>query len=329
MRLICKNDLDYHVSSDVIYEFESIILADKDARKAKKITSFSNVIIRFLYRFRKKFGFPDLSKNLYYYFFKPFNDKNHLFSIMMGWDLYKCLSHFSVSGHYKSIYLFDTWEKDHEPITYFIKYLHIDYVFVSSSQSAKLLRQKTNNNNNIHWIPEAIVRSEYRFLPHQNKKIDVLALGRKYDYYHLLIKDKLKELGITYLYEKEKGEIIFPTHTEFIEGLSNTKISICIPSSITHPERAGNIETMTVRYLQSMASKCLVLGHAPKEMVELFGYNPVLEIDYNDPVGQIQSILQNYDSYNHLIEKNYFVVVTNHTWQKRWEQIKSIYQEYS
>jgi hypothetical protein len=140
-----------------------------------------------------------------------------------------------------------------------------------------------------------------------------------------MIVDSLAEKGYTYLYELKKGELIFPTRQDFIAGLAKTKISICVPSSVTHPERSGNIETMTIRYLQSMVSKCLIVGHAPKEMIDLFGYNPVIEIDFTNPVGQIESILNNYNSYTALIEKNYNEVIQHHTWQCRWEQIKMVY----
>ena len=109
--------------------------------------------------------------------------------------------------------------------------------------------------------------------------------------------------------------------------MAKSKISICVPSSITHPDRSGNIETMTVRYLQSMVSKCLILGRAPKEMITLFGYNPVIEIDSEDPEGQIISIINNYSNYFGLIEKNYQTVLEKHTWNKRWAEIKLLIKE--
>ena len=77
----------------------------------------------------------------------------------------------------------------------------------------------------------------------------------------------------------------------------------------------------------SMVSTCLLVGHAPKEMVELFSYNPVVEIDMEDPVGQIREILENFSDYIPLIEKNYTETVANHTWAKRWEQMARIMQE--
>jgi hypothetical protein len=78
---------------------------------------------------------------------------------------------------------------------------------------------------------------------------------------------------------------------------------------------------MTMRYLQSIASKCLVVGHAPKEMVTVFGYNPVVEIDMRSPERQVLELLKHFDDYIPLIEKNYAILVEEHTWRKRWQQI--------
>ena len=109
-----------------------------------------------------------------------------------------------------------------------------------------------------------------------------------------------------------------------MDGLARSRISICVPSNITHPARAGDVETMTIRYLQSMVSKCLVVGYAPKEMIELFGYNPVVEIDMENPADQLLDILNNFVKYTPLIEKNYNSVLKNHTWRQRWTEIADV-----
>jgi hypothetical protein len=57
-------------------------------------------------------------------------------------------------------------------------------------------------------------------------------------------------------------------------------------------------------------------------MIELFGYNPVVEIDPDAPVEQLNTILNHYMDYIPLIEKNYETVSKYHTWENRWEQIK-------
>ena len=79
-----------------------------------------------------------------------------------------------------------------------------------------------------------------------------------------------------------------------------------------------------MRYLQSMASKCLILGHAPAEMIKLFGYNPVIEIDWDHAEEQIEDILQHFHLHIPLIERNYKAVLANHTWVHRFHQIKKI-----
>ena len=173
------------------------------------------------------------------------------------------------------------------------------------------------------WVPEAITMSDYHFQDYSRKDISVLAFGRRYDEYHDRIVDRLEQENISYLYEKVKKAIVFPTREAFIDGLARTKISICVPSSITHPEKAGKISTMTIRYLQSMASKCLIVGYMPDEMKPLFDYIPIVEIDMSSPAEQLIGILRNFDRYIPLIEKNYAYIQSHHTWEHRWNSIKT------
>jgi glycosyltransferase involved in cell wall biosynthesis len=218
------------------------------------------------------------------------------------------------------------WPASHQIAIDYIKYFHLDYVFISSS----VVVQKFNHlmrDKKCYWIPEGINPDEYKFYPVEQRNIDVLAFGRKYQKYHEAIVNNLKEKRYNYLYEKNSGGLVFATKHEFIEGLARSKVSICVPHSLTNPDKAEDVETMTIRYLQSMASKCLIVGHAPAEMIELFGYNPVIEIDMNDPVNQLEHILENYLTYSGFIEKNYNEVIKNNTWMNRWNQIKSILLE--
>jgi hypothetical protein len=239
----------------------------------------------------------------------------------MGYNPNLSLPYFFFEGS-KNLFIFDAWPSTHDKIIDFANDFQICNIFVSSLQSSEMLK-RYDSNCNFHWIPEGIDIKQYKFYDYKLKDIDVLQFGRKYDVYHNKIVNFLKDKGKIYLYEKQKGEIIFPEREDFISGLARTKISICFPSSITHPQRAEGIETMTIRYLQSMASKCLIIGIAPKEMMTIFGCNPIIDVDLNDPVNQLQTIMDNYENYWSLIEKNY-VNLSNHTWQKRWEQIYKI-----
>ena len=322
LELIVSQTGNCHVSLDAVAEFESAIASDSRVRQVsfrnKFVSEFSYYSWRVLHNLGRRTNCVIKSR---FPWGTHGGDHHDYFVVLMGLELRKCFPHFMRSGR-KSLYLFDAWPKTHDLIKGLVNYWEVDRVFLSSSQAAKSLGA-LGSDCIYSWIPEGINPELYRHNAYSEKDIDVLELGRKHDAYHERIVRALKQDQKVHLYEKVKGEIIFPTRQEFIHGLARTKISICFPSSITHPERAGDIETMTVRYLQSMVSKCLIVGHAPEEMIRLFGYNPVIEVDMRDPIRQIRSLLGSFTDYSPLLEKNFRAVVENHTWHHRWRSIAS------
>jgi len=321
MDLILANPGKFHPSLDTVWEFEKTILSDgRVTGRSFKFNPFSeipNLFWRILQRALVFAGRGKSSSNASRVQHNP--GRRDMFVILMGPNIRKAMPWFLFSGR-KSAYLFDSWPDRQEKARLFAKSCDLEYLFVSSSQAADSLSQKLPDTK-CRWIPEGIDPEPYSFFSLSDKKIDVLQLGRRYESYHNLIVEPLARLQKTYLFEKQSGQIIFPTRDNFLDGLARSKVSICVPLSMSHPQRAGGIETMTIRYLQSMLSKCLILGHAPRETVELFGYNPVVEIDFNDPVGQLLSILDHIENYTELIEKNYRSALTSQTWKNRWEQI--------
>jgi hypothetical protein len=313
IRIVAHDKDGKHVAHDVAEEFESAILEDKNVVLAP-ITAFTNAV-NSIYPYLYRYGFP-IPK-------LPFNllRGDYLVVFMSTWDFNEAMPYFMAEGR-KYAYIFDAWSQVHENIIKFVNKWNIDHVFVSSNQAATMLNDY-GTRCEFHWIPEGIDYRTYRFYSYAEKDIDVLQMGRKFDKYHKAIAGHLEYNDIRYLYEKVKGEVIFPEHEDFINGLARTKISICFPSNITHPERAGEIETLTNRYLQSMASKCLIVGHAPNELIELFGYNPVIEVDMKNPAHQIEAILKNFQQYIPIIEKNYNGL-KEHTWPKRWKRMSEI-----
>lgn len=319
MKLI-KQKYNYHVSLDTVEEFEQIILADPTITSTNEIRKTFSKAIFLICKFFLKYNKFTKSEINVETKTKLKSNKSDLFSVLMGPDFSKCLPYFLFPGN-KHLFMFDAWPKEQESIIKFLNFFKIKNVFFTSSQAAEIIQSRTNTAN-CFWVPEGINPEMYKFYDFKDKTIDVLALGRRYDSYHKQIVTCLENKNKLYLYEKQRGNIIFPTRNGFIDGIAKSKISICVPSSITHPERSGEIEVMTIRYLQSMVSKCIILGHAPKEMITLFGYNPVIEIDSENPEDQILSILNNYSDYFPLIEKNYQAVLERHTWQNRWNEIK-------
>jgi hypothetical protein len=308
INLITHSPGKYRVSLDTVREFENAILSDPRVTRARVPPSRSYSLFRKI---------DDRLNLIPSRLLVKAHRENH-FVVLMGDNFRPCLPYFYYRGE-KSVYMFDVWPESHDSIREFVDAWGVDHFFVSSSQAAERL-SRTGNRCRFHWIPEGIDAGIYKQYPYAAKNIDVLQFGRKHDLYHDLILGSLKERRKVYLYENIKGQIILPRREEFIDGLARTKISICFPSSATHPERSGDIETMTNRYLQSMVSKCLIVGHAPDEMIKLFGYNPVVEVDWNDAISQLEAILDTFDDYIPLIEKNYSKV-HEHTWSRRWEEI--------
>lgn len=321
MKLI-KQKYNYHVSLDTVEEFEQIILSDATITTVNETNKLFSKGLLFIWKVLTKnkeiakIKVNAIPKSEY----KPV--KSGLFTILMGLDFGKCLPYF-IFYRNKSLFMFDAWPNEHENIIKFVDFFKVSHLFLTSSQAVNSIQTKVSHTK-CYWVPEGIAPHKYKYYDYDEKSIDVLALGRRYDTYHEQIVTCLENNNKCYLYEKQRGNIIFPTRDGFIEGLAKSKISICVPSNITHPDRSGNIETMTIRYLQSMVSKCLIVGHAPKEMITLFGYNPVIEIDDIDPEGQIVSILNNYTDYHHLVDKNYQMVLKYHTWENRWCQIQKL-----
>jgi hypothetical protein len=225
-------------------------------------------------------------------------------------------------------YCFDCWPNLYKRWTSFFKRHRVRIAFFSARQSAQHFADALPNMKSV-WLPEATEPFEY--YPSKSwpeRDIDVLELGRKNDRFHSRIVEPLAKIGKIHLFERVKGEIIFPDRTSLIDGLGRSKVSICFPCSQTHPERSGSVETVTLRYFESMASKCLIVGHAPQELIDLFGYNPVIEAQSGYEFEQMESLLNNLGSFQSLVERNYRRLVEIGTWKNRVATILDILREF-
>lgn len=303
---LVKTNFNHHVSMDLYYEFEYRILKKSNWEIINGVGSIQARVLRQLLKYIPPFQFPI---------------KKHKKYVVFGYQKEKFFPFFHFNADLKVLWMYDAWEPLFDEIEKTIRTYKINLVFTASKQSADYFNTLNIPNFKSQWIPEGIDVAQYQFIPYNERTTAVLQLGRKWNEYHEKIKPI--ETNLIYKYEKKAGQIIFPTREEFLFGLANSKISICVPSDITHPERTGKISTITNRYLQSMASKCLILGKIPNDMLHLFDYNPIIEIDEVNPIAQIETILSNFDSYIPLIEKNYETVKKHHNWDNRITQIEN------
>lgn len=78
---------------------------------------------------------------------------------------------------------------------------------------------------------------------------------------------------------------------------------------------------MTHRYLESVASRCLILGQAPAELVSLLGFDPVIEADERDPWGQLQRLLAEIERHQALVDEAHERLPAVASWETRARQI--------
>jgi hypothetical protein len=221
-------------------------------------------------------------------------------------------------------FCWDVWEPQWALWARILDRLKPPLVITTAMQSAQHLGANLGSSVVKH-LPEAVDLGKYRAgAPLLARSMDVLELGRRNPHWHEAVKMAAENHGVKHLYERAPGDLIFLDETTLVAGLADTKVSICFPSNLTHPERAGSVSTLTSRYLESIASRCLVLGTTPHELVDLLGFNPVVEADMVQPWQQLRSILCSIESYQAQVDEAYERVQSVGGWDFRIRQLLNL-----
>jgi hypothetical protein len=172
-------------------------------------------------------------------------------------------------------------------------------------------------------MPEACDPGEYSAArPLAERGIGVLEIGRRLATFHDAVRGRLAAEGIRHVFSHSAdGARQFPDQASLHAALGDSVISVCFPRSLTHPELAGGLETVTLRYFESIASGCVVLGRCPAELQELFGYSPVLQADTDDPLGQVRAILADPGAHQASVDRNRARLTEVATWAVRARQM--------
>ena len=212
----------------------------------------------------------------------------------------KTFPYFGLSYETRALWTYDVWEPGFDAFEQLVREAKINLLMLSSFQATQHFRRRRIPDCEVHWVPESIDPSRYLAHPWSRRTTDVLAFGRPHLPYHARISAECLRYGINYVFQPK-----YLTFRDLVQGLANAKLCVCFPRSVTHPESAGMVSTLTLRYLEAMASRCLLIGDSPTEACKLLAYKPVVEVDWNDPVGQIKSLSREPDLYQPLIEKNF------------------------
>ena len=71
-----------------------------------------------------------------------------------------------------------------------------------------------------------------------------------------------------------------------------------------------------------MLSRIVIVGRAPKELINLIGYNPVIEIEREQQTEKIVEILDNIGHYQSLVDKSRKTAIDMGGWDLRIKEIQ-------
>ena len=212
--------------------------------------------------------------------------------------------------------VWDCWPKQVESVAAFFRKNQVKTAIFTSSQTADVFRNLFPQMN-VLTITEGIKIDLYS--PGNvlsDRKIDILEIGRKDGNF---FKTPLPE-GINHVKTGNFART-FQSDEEFRAALADTKVTVTVPRCDVNPETAGNIETLTQRYWECMLSRIVMVGRAPKELIDLIGYNPVIDWDGNDASPLVSDILGNIGKYQDLVNRNYETAKEMASWEMRMKDI--------
>ena len=190
----------------------------------------------------------------------------------------------------------------------------------SSRQTAERMREVLPELN-IIWCPEAVDGSAYsRGKRLAERGIDLLEFGRSNA--QVFDAERLHRLAGTgdnlrHVCTRQGGKFIY-TNEQLYQAMADARVTIALPRSMTQPEVAGDVETLTQRYWECMFSRIVMVGHAPQELIDFIGYNPVVELRDDLPAEElILDVLAHINDYQNLVDHNLATAERLGTWDVR------------
>lgn len=222
----------------------------------------------------------------------------------------------------------DCWPRYFELTCEWLRKHQVRTAIFSSRMTAERMQERFPVMR-IIWCPEAVDGDVYqngKLL--KDRTIDLLEFGRS--------NEKVLQTGalsLNHVCTKQNGKFIY-TNEQLYQAMGDAKVTIALPRSMTQPEMAGDIETLTQRYWECMFSRMVMVGHAPQELVDFIGYNPVIELRKDiSAEALIRDVLEHIDDYQELVDKNRETAERLGSWDVRmeWlmEELRQVYEVYN
>lgn len=261
---------------------------------------------------------PKIFHKLLYYSLIPCLHKNNEVRLcfvqasQLGFDTFP-----SYLFHEVIPFIWDCWPRFDENLILWLNRYNVKSCIFTSSEAANRIRRQIPNLN-IMVVTEGIDVCNYPLGKKLiDRNIDLFLFGRNPS--RLWKKGEFENISF-----KWGG-----SDDDFKGLLQNSKITLAFPRCDVEPEQTGGQETLTQRYWECMLSGMVMLGRAPKELIDLIGYNPVIDATRKMPVGdgisplrkQISEILAHIEDYQELVDRNRETALRMAPWEIRMKQV--------
>jgi hypothetical protein len=214
-------------------------------------------------------------------------------------------------------WIYDCWPSHWDRWEALLRRHRVRLAFFASRQAADEFRTRLRGTT-CAWVPEAVDPQDYDAGERlATRTIDVLELGRRSEAVHVRLAKVLSERGLRHEFQAAGHPRMYETKQALRDALGRTRVLICLPKSITHPEAAGGLETATYRYFEGMASGCVLVGRCPAELRDLWGFDPVVHLDIEHPDRTVIEVLERLGDYQGLVERNLRRLHEVGTWRHR------------
>jgi len=212
--------------------------------------------------------------------------------------------------------MWDCWPAYFDDIAKFYTRHKVKSSIFTSAQTAQRMQECFPDMNILH-CPEAIETRLYK----AGKNLT----GRKYDYIEYgrcsrIIDTSTFDASIRVISSHNERSGL-ATREMLCDALADSKVVIALTRLDNQPEIAQGIDTLTQRYWECLLSRCVIVGRAPKELVDLMGYDPVINIDMDHFNEQLLDILAHIEDYQPLVDRNRETALRMGDWKLRIRKI--------
>lgn len=316
---------NHGVAYDIILGMEDIFCAE--GADLVTISPLIDIANRLVYKFSRPFVKNELAflcdRSI------PINSTYYLY-ISMSYAGLKMvvptLRRISKKNSHVVLYCFDTWESLYQNWDEAFREIQPRAIFFAYKKARDFFSKKYRD---CFFLPQSA--DNRIFYPRKIKKQRLfMQMGRRNECIHNMILGYLEEHGIddspdNYIYEREKGKVIFPDIQELATEICKSMFFVAAPQSLENRNLTGNISEVTARFYEAMACKTLIIGFKPDTYDELFPEDSMVELrpDGSDFAQKIDYFLEHPGEYENIVNRNYEYLMKHHTWGNRYETMVS------